>query len=94
MKKRSALESTEALPGASAPSKAAQITAGTPLGIQAVLIRPEGPFVLTSGRAGPVYVDCRRIISCPRARSQLMDLAVDTLRRAAGVDAFDVVAGR
>ncbi len=93
MKKRSALESTEALPGASVPSETAQVTAGTLLGIQAVLIRPEKPFVLTSGRASPVYVDCRRIISFPRARGQLMDLAVETLRDAAGIDAFDVVAG-
>ena len=93
MKKRSALESTEALPGASAPSETAQITAGTLLGIQAVLIRPEEPFVLTSGRASPVYVDCRRIISFPRARDRLMDLAVETLVRAAGAEAFDVVAG-
>ena len=93
MRKRSTLESAEALPGASVPSETAQITAGTLLGIQAVLIRPEEPFVLTSGRASPVYVDCRRIISYPRARGQLMDLAVKTLRDAAGVDAFDVVAG-
>jgi orotate phosphoribosyltransferase len=93
MKKRSALESTEALPGASVPSESAQITAGALLGIEAVLIRPEEPFVLTSGRASPVYVDCRRIISFPRARDRLMDLAVETLRSAAGADAFDVVAG-
>jgi orotate phosphoribosyltransferase len=93
MKKRSVLESTDALPGASVPGEFAQITAGTLLGIQAVLIRPEEPFVLTSGRASPVYVDCRRIISFPRARDRLMDLAVETLERAAGARAFDVVAG-
>ncbi len=93
MKKRSALESTEAPPGASAPSETAQITAGTLLGIRAMLIRPEEPFVLSSGRASPIYVDCRRIVSFPRARDRLMDLSGDTMRRAAGIDAFDVVAG-
>ncbi len=87
------MESRQALPGASVPSETAEITAGTLLGIQAVLIRPEEPFVLTSGRASPVYVDCRRIISFPRARDRLMELAVETLERAAGAEAFDVVAG-
>ena len=93
MKKKSAMESTQALPGASVPSETAEITAGTLLGIRAVLIRPEEPFVLTSGRASPVYVDCRRIISFPRARDRLMELAIETLERAAGAEAFDVVAG-
>jgi orotate phosphoribosyltransferase len=93
MKKRSAMESTQVLPGARVPGEFAQITAGTLLGIQAVLIRPEEPFVLTSGRVSPVYVDCRRIISFPRARDRLMDLAIETLERAAGAEAFDVVAG-
>ncbi len=87
------MESAQALPAASVPGESAQITAGTLLGIQAVLIRPEEPFVLTSGRVSPVYVDCRRIISFPRARDRLMDLAIEALERAAGAEAFDVVAG-
>jgi orotate phosphoribosyltransferase len=87
------MEGGQALPGGRGPDESAEITAGTLLDIQAVLIRPEEPFVLTSGRVSPVYVDCRRIISFPRARDRLMDLAVETLQRAAGTEAFDVVAG-
>ena len=74
-------------------SSAAQATARILLQTQAVLVRPEPPFVLTSGRKSPVYVDCRRLISFPQARARLMDLAVDLLADRVGTDAFDVIAG-
>ena len=51
------------------------------------------PFVFTSGRKSPVYVDIRKIISYPRARSRLMDMAVEVIDRAAGVESIDAVAG-
>ena len=50
----------------------AQLTADILLEIQAVHIRPDEPFTFTSGRLSPVYVDCRKIISFPRARAKLM----------------------
>jgi orotate phosphoribosyltransferase len=81
------------MPQSAEAGEAARITASILLEIEAVLIRPEEPFVLTSGRVSPVYVDCRRIISFPRARARLMELAVETLVRAAGAEAFDAVAG-
>ncbi|MBM3545353.1 MAG: orotate phosphoribosyltransferase [Alphaproteobacteria bacterium] len=71
----------------------AQLTADILLDIQAVHIRPEQPFTFTSGRLSPVYVDCRKIISFPRARAKLMDLGVERVCRDAGHEAFDVVAG-
>jgi orotate phosphoribosyltransferase len=61
--------------------------------IEAVLFRPQDPFTFTSGRVSPVYVDCRRIISFPRARARLMDRGIEQLQRNAGFEAFDVVAG-
>jgi orotate phosphoribosyltransferase len=51
------------------------------------------PFIFTSGWASPVYTDCRRLISFPRARRALIDLAVAKLERDAGVERFDAVAG-
>ena len=63
------------------------------LDTEAVLFRPDDPFIFTSGRASPVYVDCRRLISFPAARTALMDMAVEMLSREAGADAFDAVAG-
>jgi orotate phosphoribosyltransferase len=74
-------------------SQSARVTASILLEIEAVLFRPEKPFVLTSGRVSPVYVDCRRIISFPRARATLMDLAVDMIKREVGTEALDAVAG-
>jgi orotate phosphoribosyltransferase len=51
------------------------------------------PFIFTSGWASPVYTDCRRLISFPRARRALMEMAVEKLEREAGVERFDAVAG-
>lgn len=72
---------------------AARETAGLLMDIEAVLFRPEDPFVFTSGRASPVYVDCRKIISFPAVRGRLMDLAVALLEARVGRDAIEVVAG-
>ena len=75
----------------------AQITAETTarilLEIEAVLFRPNEPFTFTSGRKSPVYVDCRKIISFPRARAQLMDFACDLIQREAGYESIDCIAG-
>ncbi len=71
----------------------ARTAAGILLDIGAVHIRPDQPFTFTSGRLSPVYVDCRKIISFPRARAQLMDMAVAMVAEAAGYEAFDAVAG-
>ena len=61
--------------------------------IEAVLFRPDDPFIFTSGRASPVYVDCRRIISFPRARAELMSMGRDLLLREVGCESLDVIAG-
>jgi orotate phosphoribosyltransferase len=74
-------------------SQSARATARILLEIESVLFRPDDPFVLTSGRKSPVYVDCRKIISFPRARAQLMDFAVDKITRQIGYESLDAVAG-
>ncbi len=38
------------------------------LEIKALHFNAETPFIFTSGWASPVYTDCRRIVSFPRAR--------------------------
>ncbi len=63
------------------------------LEIGAVHVRPEQPFTLTSGYASPVYVDCRKVISFPRARRAIIRFAADKISRLAGFEAFDAVAG-
>ncbi len=74
-------------------SDAARTTARTLLAIGAVGFNPGQPFRLTSGRLSPVYIDCRKVISYPRERAKLMELAVDLIRREAGADSLDAIAG-
>jgi orotate phosphoribosyltransferase len=74
-------------------AEAARITARILIEIAAVHFRPREPFILTSGRASPVYIDCRKIISFPRARAKIIDLAVDLIEREIGFESVDVIAG-
>ena len=71
----------------------AEITSRILLETKAVLFNPDRPFTFTSGRVSPVYVDCRRLISFPRARAKLMDMGVELVERAVGFESFDAVAG-
>ena len=50
---------------------AALTTARIPLEIKAINVRPEEPYTFTSGWKSPVYIDCRKIIYFPRARSKI-----------------------
>jgi orotate phosphoribosyltransferase len=68
-------------------------TARMLLEIKTFQFNAEQPFVFTSGWASPVYVDCRKIISYPRLRSQLMDFSASTVLNEVGYESIDVVAG-
>jgi orotate phosphoribosyltransferase len=71
----------------------AETTARILLETKSVLFSPEKPFTFTSGRVSPVYIDCRKLISFPRARAKLMDLGAELLAREIGYESTDVVAG-
>lgn len=60
---------------------------------KSVLFNSREPFVYTSGKKGPVYVDCRRLISFPEERSTLMDFGAEILREATKDSGLDFVAG-
>ena len=60
---------------------------------KSVLFRPEEPFILTSGKKSPVYVDCRKLIAFPEERQILMRMGGELLRNAGVAEDFDVVAG-
>jgi len=68
-------------------------TAKILLDIKAVNFRPEEPYILTSGWASPVYIDCRKVISFTSERRRIMELAVAMLDDKIGFDAIDYVAG-
>ncbi|VBB68835.1 Orotate phosphoribosyltransferase [invertebrate metagenome] len=63
------------------------------LEIGAVTFSPELPYILTSGWASPVYIDCRKVISYPRARRTISRLAVQAILREVGYESVDAVAG-
>lgn len=71
----------------------AEMTAKMLLEINAVHFRTDKPFMLTSGLASPVYIDCRLLISYPRIRNTLMDFAAGIVMRDAGFEQIDSVIG-
>ena len=76
-----------------AENDAAETTARILLETKAVLFQPDNPFTFTSGRLSPVYVDCRRLISFPRARRKLMDMGAELIERRVGCESLDAIAG-
>lgn len=71
----------------------ARLTAKILLEVKAVHFRTDEPYKLTSGLASPVYIDCRKLISYPRMRSNLMDFCATTIMRDIGFEQLDTVAG-
>ena len=72
---------------------AARITARALLDIKAVNFRPDEPYIFTSGRVSPVYIDCRKIIAFPKQRTEIVTLMAELIRRDIGVDNINAVAG-
>lgn len=70
-----------------------EMTARMLLEIDAVHFRTDKPFMLTSGLASPVYIDCRKLISYPRIRDTLMDFAAGVVMRDIGFEQIDSVTG-
>ena len=73
--------------------QAGRVTARVLLDIKAVNFRPDEPYVFTSGRVSPVYIDCRKIISVPAERTKVLDLAAAVTREFMGAGKLDAVAG-
>jgi orotate phosphoribosyltransferase len=71
----------------------AALTARMILEAGAVKYSAEQPYFLSSGWASPVYIDVQRLISFPRIRGALMDLASQAVLANAGFEQFDTVAG-
>jgi orotate phosphoribosyltransferase len=71
----------------------AKLTAKMLLEIGAINFRPNDPYILTSGKASPVYIDCRKIISYPRVRATLMDFGASVILRDIGFESIDAIAG-
>ena len=83
------MPSPSSLSRSASETDAAEITARILLETESVLFRPDEPFTFTSGLRSPVYIDCRRLISFPRARRKLMDLAAELIERHSGFESLD-----
>ncbi len=74
-----------------------EATARILLDTKAVHFNATTPFRLTSGRASPVYIDCRKLISFTQERQALMKMAqsliLENIKDASGKLAIDSVAG-
>jgi orotate phosphoribosyltransferase len=58
-----------------------------------VQVRTEEPFRLPSGWASPVYMDCRRLISFPAARRELVRQGLALLGRHGCLEGLGAIAG-
>lgn len=58
-----------------------------------VKLRTDEPFRLPSGWASPVYMDCRRLISFPAIRRELITLGLDLLTSRGCLDGVASIAG-
>ena len=68
-----------------------QTTAKILIDIKAINFNFQNPFILTSGRKSPVYVDCRKIISFTKERNLIIQFMENYLRDKK-ID-FDLIAG-
>lgn len=59
----------------------------------AVEFRPEQPFIYTSGRKSPIYVDARKLLGVSKARAEITMMACGQIFRVVGSDRIDYVAG-
>lgn len=71
----------------------ARQTARILLEAAAISVNAETPFMFTSGWASPVYTDMRKMISFPRLRNRLIDLAAEAIATEIGNENIDVIAG-
>jgi orotate phosphoribosyltransferase len=74
-------------------AEASNIIAEMLLQTEAIQIYRERPFVFVSGRISPVYIDCRRLLSFPVVRDEVVSQLARKAEREIGLALIDVVAG-
>ena len=70
-----------------------RITAKMLIEVEAVRFSAKEPFKFTSGWASPVYIDCRKLISYPKARSILINFCSDIVVNKIGLDKVESLVG-
>lgn len=74
-------------------AKTAARTADILLDIKAVHFNAAKPYMLTSGWASPVYIDCRKIISFLPERREITNAAAELLKASCDISKVDYIAG-
>jgi orotate phosphoribosyltransferase len=74
-------------------AEVANVIAEMLLQTEAIQIYRERPFVFVSGRISPVYIDCRRLLSFPVVRDEIVSQLAKKVETEIGLDLIDVVAG-
>ena len=69
-----------------------RIVARSLIDIEAINLRPDRPYILTSGWASPVYIDCRKVIAHLEERRIIIDLAVKLIKQETD-NSMDMIAG-
>ncbi len=75
------------------PAEIARTTARILIETKAIHFNAAKPFVFTSGWASPTYIDCRKLISFPQARTKLIAMALESVEREIGFASLDAIAG-
>src|SRR5437899_6833205 len=75
------------------PQGPAQAVAAQLIDAGCVTFRADEPFRLPSGWASPVYMDCRRLISFPRVRRELVAHAIERLQASGSLKDVTSIAG-
>jgi orotate phosphoribosyltransferase len=73
-------------------SETAARTARILLEAGCILLRPDRPFILSSGWASPAWLDMPRALSFPLARAALLEAAEARILEVAGHAGFDAIA--
>ncbi|MFQ5842265.1 MAG: orotate phosphoribosyltransferase, partial [Thermodesulfobacteriota bacterium] len=60
---------------------------------KSVYLNIQDPFIFPSGKISPVYVDCRRLISYPKIRDEIVGELVKIATDEIGLSEIHVVAG-
>ena len=71
----------------------ARTTAKFLLEINAIHFNSVSPFTLTSGLKSPVYIDCRKLISYPKARSTLINFCSEIIVKKIGLEKVESLVG-
>lgn len=72
----------------------AEATARIIVESRSLYTRTQGdPFFYSSGWASPVFIDCKKLISTPDARTLLVEMALDRLALELDLEYLDAIAG-